>query len=71
MCQERSESSVRLATLTRRLTQSVTTGDMTHVGYLRRVIRSAEEELRAIDRMIGALNGRFFLKSPASGAELR
>ncbi|MBX7432828.1 hypothetical protein JDV09_12025 [Mycobacterium sp. Y57] len=55
----RSELEADLAKQVKRLTVSMTAGDMSAVSVLRRSIRSGEGDLRAIGRMVEALNGRF------------
>lgn len=56
---ERSELAGHLATLTRRLTECMMTSEMTPISHVRRAIRGAEGQLRVIDRMMDALEGRF------------
>ena len=55
----RSELESDLARQVRRLTAAQTSGDLGAVRVVHRAIRAAEGELRAIVRMVEALNGRF------------
>lgn len=56
---ERSRVAAQLASLTRRLTECMTTDGMTPISHVRRAIRVAQGELRAIDRMLDAIEERF------------
>ncbi len=55
---QRSDLAAELSALVRRLTHAMTAG-AGDVGRLRRSIRNAEREMRAIDRMTSALEQRF------------
>ncbi|HEX3546359.1 MAG TPA: hypothetical protein VHU62_07275 [Mycobacterium sp.] len=57
--EERSGVAAQLASLTRRLTECMTTDEMTTISHVRRAIRVAEGELRVIDRMLDAIEARF------------
>jgi hypothetical protein len=57
--ERRMDLAAQLASLTRRLTECMTNRETTPIGDLRRAIRVAEGELRAIDRMVDAIDARF------------
>jgi hypothetical protein len=56
---ERAELARELAKHVKNLTGCMTTSDMREASAIRRAIRNAEWEMRAIDRMIEALDHRF------------
>jgi hypothetical protein len=56
---ERAELRSYLAEQVKALTARAATGDVRGVSHVRRSIRAAENELRAIDRMVEALDWRF------------
>jgi hypothetical protein len=64
--EERAELASHLAGLTRRLTAHSARNEPTDLSNLRRSIRQSENDLRVLDRMIDALDGRFPI-----GADLR
>jgi hypothetical protein len=57
--EERLELAAQVASLTRRLTDCMTKRETTPISDVRRAIRVAEGELRAIDRMLDAIAARF------------
>lgn len=57
--EERSEVAAQLASLTRRLTECMTAGETTPISHVRRAIRVTQSQLRAIDRMLEAIDVRF------------
>jgi gamma-glutamyltranspeptidase len=66
---ERAELARELAKHVKNLTGCMTRSDMREVSVIRRAIRNAEWEMRAIDRMIEALDQRFPGRS-AQGASV-
>lgn len=57
---ERSALRAELSSCVKRLTRCMTTdSDAGEAGMIRRAIRVTENELRTIDRMLDALDGRF------------
>ena len=66
----RAELESDLATYVRRLTSSQHSGDVGAVSVLHRAIRKAEGDLRAVVRMVDALDGRFpQARDPEAGSE--
>jgi hypothetical protein len=59
LMQMRSDLAAHHGKHTKRLTECMTTGDMGEVNAVRRAIRTIEQELPMIDRMLEALDGRF------------
>jgi len=57
---QRSELGALLASLTRRLTECMTEGEMTPISQVRHAIRDVEWEVSAVDRMLSRLDQRFF-----------
>jgi hypothetical protein len=58
--EQRAELEAHLASLTRRLTECLTVGDLTPISHVRHAIRDVEWEARAVDRMLCRLEHRFF-----------
>jgi hypothetical protein len=56
---ERAELRSYLAVQVKALTARAATGDVRGVSQVRRSVRAAENELKAIDRMVAALDWRF------------
>lgn len=59
LCQLRSELETDHAKLVKRMTAAQVSGDLRAVGVMRRAIRTAEGDLRAVVRMVDALDVRF------------
>ncbi len=59
LCELRADLESDHAKLVRRLTSAQVSGDLRAVSGVRRSIRTAEGDLRAVVRMIDALNMRF------------
>jgi len=57
--ERRSSLAAELASQVRQLTAVTATGDAASAGRIRRAIRNAESDLRTIDRMLEAIDGRF------------
>ncbi|MCV7151888.1 hypothetical protein [Mycolicibacterium pyrenivorans] len=59
LSRERAELLAEVTGHVKRLTLSMTTGPSTAIGHHRRCVRMAERQIRAIDRMLAALERRF------------